>query len=982
MNSDNQHFNSALQSFLPVLARIPDLVDEKAQPGITPDQVSDAMQPAPLENKLGLQQAQARDEAQKALGDREIHQPAMRFEIPAVPTPPTETTDGFFRQRPWQLLCSAELAGHRNFILNAPTAAGKTFELCTIAAERLNRDENLRVVIAAPQGIIVAGFRENKIEMPDGARVHWQVRPGHDLCGEKSQRRAARLLKFLAGPTSTNAMDRVALCTHATLVRAFSKNSEAFKNVLIIIDEAHHIQHGTTEDRQFDISNKLGGLVKHALQHRDVIQVGLATATFFRGDRTPIIPDGAEFGRFDLAYDEYLMSCRFLRGFSYDFVLSGSSFVDALKNLLDRKIRKTIVYIPAVNSSSSLGTKTEDVNGVLKAIAGTETPILADTDQPIMRVQRGDQWIKVVNLVDEVHRAEKTEAIIAVHNAPDPGHIDVVIALGMLKEGANWRWADREVIIGQRGSLTEILQMVGRILRDVSGKTNVEVFHLLPFRFDQTDKEGTRQNLNDYLKAILLSMLLENVVSPAYLPAANSDPRQDGGRQRINYLKEAFADEGQATAALAEITSRVVEATAGDSTSQGIQRLTGAFPAIVSDVLAARGVHEFHDEIARQVFRMFNRRTVALDGLNVGRVDVELIKENPFGCLLQYASDACGIKTFRDLRVASCARAFLPFATARVFVHGLRLKSVHAWLEYCASGKRPPDIPSNPDLAYEHDGWRGFGDWLGTGTVNLADRIYRPFREAREFVHTLHVKSQPDWRRYCKSGEKSADIPSRPDLVYADQGWSGYGDWLGTDWRKYRPFQEAREFVRRLQLKSIADWTVYCKTGGKPADIPTCPHVVYRQAGWIGLGDWLGTGAAPRIKKAFRPFHEARKYVHSLQLRSHADWRAYCKSGAKPVDIPYNPGTAYGEDGWKDLGDWLGTGTVANRYRRFRSFQEARQFVRCLGFASVSEWLEYRKSGERPTDIPTNPNIVYKDSGWAGFSDWLMGESGVASAAA
>ena len=109
-------------------------------------------------------------------------------------------------------------------------AAGKTFELCAIAAARLRGDGDLRVVIAAPQGTMVGGFRDNKIEMPDGTRVHWEVDPKRDLCGETSQPNTANLLSFLAGPTPTNAMDRVILCTHATLVRAFSKNPAAFKH--------------------------------------------------------------------------------------------------------------------------------------------------------------------------------------------------------------------------------------------------------------------------------------------------------------------------------------------------------------------------------------------------------------------------------------------------------------------------------------------------------------------------------------------------------------------------------------------------------------------------------------------------------------------------------------------------------------------------------------------------------------------------------
>ena len=278
MNSDEPHIDSS-SSFSPVLAWIPGFVDESALPGY-PGRVFGSHPAGAGPGEGAPSNDESPGEDLKARSDQELYHPAVRLEIPAVPTPPTETTDGYFKLRPWQVRCSAELTGHRNFILNAPMAAGKTFELCAIAADRLRSDSDLRVVIAAPQGIIVAGFRDNRIEMPDGTRVHWEVDPKRDLCGERSQRSTASLLSFLAGPTSTDAMNRVILCTHATLVRAFSKDPAAFKNVLIIIDEAHHIQHGTSEDRQVEVYNRLGGLVKYALQHRDEIQLGLATGRF------------------------------------------------------------------------------------------------------------------------------------------------------------------------------------------------------------------------------------------------------------------------------------------------------------------------------------------------------------------------------------------------------------------------------------------------------------------------------------------------------------------------------------------------------------------------------------------------------------------------------------------------------------------------------------------------------------------------------
>ena len=505
---------------------------------------------------------------------------------------------------------------------------------------------------------------------------------------------------------------------------------------------------------------------------------------------------------------------------------------------------------------------------------------------------------------------------------------------------------------------------MGRSFRDVEGKTHVEILHLLPFAFDQTDRNQIQDDLNDYLSCILLSMLLENVVSPIYLPAVESDGKPATGGQRINYLKEAFADEGQAMAALAEIKDRVLDATAGDTTAEGMQRVQEVFPAIVSEVLSERGIYQYHEQIARQVFRMFNRRTVALQGLNVGRVNVDLIKENPVGCLLQYVSDACGVNTFNELRAASRAKAFLPFDRARTFVHGLCLKSVTEWYRYCGSGEKPEDIPSNPNAVYEHGGWVGYGDWLGTGRT----RHFRAFPEARLFVRGLQLKSVAEWRAYRGSGQEPEDIPANPHAAYKHAGWVGYGDWLGTGrTRHFRGFPEARLFVRGLQLKSVAEWRTYCASGHKPPDIPSAPDAAYEGDGWAGFPDWLGAGHA----RTHRVFQEARRYVRALALQSVSEWKQYCNSGKKPNDIPSQPDRVYKNDGWSSYGDWLGTGKVNVRQVIWRPFQEAREFVRGLGLKSQLEWAGYCKSGRRPPDIPTNPNVVYRDAGWSCYRDWL-----------
>jgi hypothetical protein len=163
-----------------------------------------------------------------------------------------------------------------------------------------------------------------------------------------------------------------------------------------------------------------------------------------------------------------------------------------------------------------------------------------------------------------------------------------------------------------------------------------------------------------------------------------------------------------------------------------------------------------------------------------------------------------------------------------------------------ASDNKPQDIPASPDHAYAEEGWAGIGDWLGTGTVAAQLRQYRHFEEARAFARGLGLKSEAEWRAYCKSGKKPDDIPAKPYRTYAKKGWVGVGDWLGTgtvatSLRHFRPFENARASMRGLGLKSTKEWFDYCKSGKKPDDIPANPARTYAEAGWVGWRDWLGT---------------------------------------------------------------------------------------------------------------------------------------------
>ena len=274
--------------------------------------------------------------------------------------------------------------------------------------------------------------------------------------------------------------------------------------------------------------------------------------------------------------------------------------------------------------------------------------------------------------------------------------------------------------------------------------------------------------------------------------------------------------------------------------------------------------------------------------------------------------------------------AWQPFAKARKFVRLLGLTSQAEWFKYSRGlhstlGNRPPDIPSLPSDVYAAE-WITWGDWLGTGTVASRDMRYRPFRKARAFVRALGLQSKTEWERYVSGDIQGkdrlpSDIPSNPGNTYRDQGWFGWGDWLGTgrianQCKTYLPFHRARRFARSLHLGGQVEWFTYCRDGlpGKPkllADVPAAAASHYDGQGWVSWGDWLGTGAVSNNDREFWPFRRARVFARRLKLQSGKGWIEYAAGrmkhkGLRPPQIPSNPHTVYASEGWIDIADWLG----------------------------------------------------------------------------
>lgn len=182
----------------------------------------------------------------------------------------------------------------------------------------------------------------------------------------------------------------------------------------------------------------------------------------------------------------------------------------------------------------------------------------------------------------------------------------------------------------------------------------------------------------------------------------------------------------------------------------------------------------------------------------------------------------------------------------------------------------------------------------------------------------------------------------------------------------FMDFDKARSIIRSKGIGSIKAWHNYSRTI-RERGIPSSPYIIYEDE-WKGWGDWLGTEIICSRNEGYMTFEAAVIIVRKLGLKSVKEWLSYCRSGKKLKMIPSNPDRKY-KDEWKGWGDWLGTGNVSSINRNYLPFRSSRKIARGLKLKAEKEWRRYSKSGNRPIDIPSNPDKKYDE--WISWRDWL-----------
>jgi superfamily II DNA or RNA helicase len=407
-----------------------------------------------------------------------------------------------FGMRPMQER-AYEKRGEQYLLIKSPPASGKSRALMFVALDKLHNQGVKQAIIVVPERSIGSSFNDEPLTKY-GFWVDWTVVPKWNLCNAPGGDNGG---KVNAVGAFLESGDKVLVCTHASFRFAVDKYGvAAFDDRLIAVDEFHHVSANP--------DNKLGLHLGQFIA-RDKVHIVAMTGSYFRGDAEAVLmpQDESKFDSVTYTYYEQLNGYEYLKQLDIGYFFYSGAYADDILKVLD-PAEKTIIHIPSVNSRESTKQKHREVEHIMEALGewqGTDPT----TGFQLVKAPDG-RTLRIADLVDD--DASKRDRVCAAlkdcTQKNNRDHVDIIIALGMAKEGFDWIWCEHALTVGYRASLTEIVQIIGRATRDAPGKTRARFSNLIA-AVDAAD-EAVTEAVNDTLKAIAASLLMEQVLAPRF----------------------------------------------------------------------------------------------------------------------------------------------------------------------------------------------------------------------------------------------------------------------------------------------------------------------------------------------------------------------------------------------------------------------------------------------------------------------------------
>lgn len=548
-----------------------------------------------------------------------------------------------------------EVRVNQYILLKAPPASGKSRALMFLALDKLINQGVRKAIVAVPERSIGGSFDTTNLT-EYGFFADWEVGKGMNLClpgGEKSK--VSAFHKFLESD------EKILICTHATLRFACEQlDEEQFNDCLLAIDEFHHVA--------ADEDNKLGSLLKDIMDKSSCHIIAM-TGSYFRGDSVPVLhpEDEAKFTSVTYNYFEQLNGYTYLKSLGIGYHFYQGTYLSALDEVLDTD-KKTIIHIPSVNAGESTKDKHNEVHHILDII-GDVVDVDKETGVIFVKRKEDGKVLKVADLVNDVPK-ERDKVVKYLGEITDVDQMDIVIALGMAQEGFDWAFCEHALTIGYRGSLTQIIQIIGRCTRDSSNKNHAQFTNLVA-EPDATG-EDVNEAVNNMLKAITCSLLMEQVLAPSFKFKIKTDgEKPKKGEITIKGLKKPKTAEGKAVleSDMNEIKATILQnqevrdAMLGLKDTDYINKklipkiIREKYPEMDEDDVQAITQHHIASEVIRnseskvegdqKFIRMANKF------IKIEELDIDLIETiNPFQAAYEILSKSIDKKTLKAIQQA------------------------------------------------------------------------------------------------------------------------------------------------------------------------------------------------------------------------------------------------------------------------------------------------------------------------------------------
>jgi superfamily II DNA or RNA helicase len=588
-------------------------------------------------------------------------------------TPSFNSANEIKTARSWQLNALDKIFDQPLSSVYAPPATGKGVLICLNAYLTLEAYPEMKAIIVAPQRNITKDLRKQRIKHPfdPKAIIEWEPTCYLNDTSKNTMSNTAAFKEWASRPIVEcwGVNSRVCVMTHQSLCRIFANGEkDNLKNVILFLDEFHHVFLSETSN------NRLGQVLRYFIDNinKKNLRVCMLTATPFRGDRLAPIPRALhkQVAEFSHPMDEAMPDFAPLQHFGLDFVLYKKTWKESIKSLVGKKLAPSIFYIPSVNSAYSVGDKNGDVMEVYRAISGTDNPEIRKEQIFTLVYSKSERrWLRCIDLVDDtVNRERKLNAVADDHDRRErtKDSIDAIIALDMLIEGANWKWAVNEYIIGNHDSLREFIQMYGRLFRAAPKKKKVHCYYLLAYSQD-FDTEEYVENFNTYMKAVFLTLILVNVLQPQLVSTVVREQNGEGEPRR-NYLNETFSETDQINymeaaqeaildAAIARGIEVDLEAGIGNNiTEEQMNTLRDALDSVLDQF----EVRENREQVKRETMRIFKIASliplIDVTGLDVEEFDFDFIENSnihPLTCMVMFGSGMRDVNTLKELRLCT-----------------------------------------------------------------------------------------------------------------------------------------------------------------------------------------------------------------------------------------------------------------------------------------------------------------------------------------